>query len=64
MKKQFLGKIVQIYPGDTYTKFGEVVDINEAGVTFRITKSQARDLSVDEVVFYAFSNKLTFKLAE
>ena len=62
MIETYLNKEVQIYPGDTYSKFGIVKDINENGVVFEITRSQAHQYSVGDIVFIAFSNNLTFKL--
>ena len=66
MKEQFLGRTVQIFPGDTDDKFGEVLDINEAGVTFRITKVNSGNYlskyAVGEIRFIAFSTGLTFRL--
>ena len=59
----FLGKEVQIYPGDSYTKFGIITDITEQGVVFKITQASERtEYKRGDVVFIAFSSKLTFKL--
>jgi hypothetical protein len=64
MKKNFENKTVQLFPGDTYTKFGTVIDINEVGVTFSITKSNSSDYVVGGVYFIAFSANLKFALVE
>jgi hypothetical protein len=61
----FLGKEVQIYPGDTYAKYGIVKDICEQGVTFEITNytdTQA-DWKAGQLIFVAFG-KLTFALKQ
>ena len=61
-KSEWIGKEVQIYPGDTYNKFGKIVGMNDAGVTFLIT--QARDGDKEWVVgkhkFVSYSAKLSF----
>jgi hypothetical protein len=59
----FLGKEVQIYPGDSYSKFGIITDITEQGVVFKITQASDRtEYKKGEIVFIAFSSRLTFKL--
>jgi hypothetical protein len=63
--KDFIGKEVQIYPGDTHSKFGIVTDITDQGVVFKITEarwSERSDYKKGDTVFIAFSNKLNFKL--
>ncbi len=62
MIETYLNKEVQIYPGDTYSKFGVVKDINENGVVFEITRSEAQQYRVGDIVFISYSNNLTFKL--
>jgi len=63
MLKDFIGKEVQIYPGDTHSKFGIVTDITDQGVVFKITEaSEKSDYKKGDIVFIAFSNKLNFKL--
>lgn len=62
MKKKFLDKEVQIYPGDSYSKYGIVRDISEAGVVFEITKSNANDYTPGALVFIAWSARLMFEL--
>lgn len=62
MTDTYLGKEVQIYPGDTYSKFGIVRDINDNGVAFEITRSEASRYRVGDIVFISYSNNLTFTL--
>ncbi len=63
MLKDFIGKEVQIYPGDTHSKFGIVTDITDQGVVFKITEaSEKSDYKKGDIVFIAFSNKLNFRL--
>ena len=61
MKEQFLGKEVVVYPGDTNTKFGKVLDINEVGVTFLATNT-AGMWKNNTVNFIAFSANLKFAI--
>lgn len=64
MKETYLNKEVQIYPGDTYSKFGIVRDINENGVVFEITRSNVSHYRIGDLVFIAYSNNLTFSLVK
>lgn len=67
MKETFLNKEVQIYPGDTYSKFGIVRDINENGVVFEITRADSHAYQYNKVgdtIFISYSNNLTFKLTK
>ena len=62
MTRNFENKTVQIYPGDTYKKWGRVIDINSAGVTFEITWSASADYVVGDIYFISYSAGLKFKL--
>lgn len=64
MKEKFLNKEVQIYPGDTYYKYGIVRDINEGGAVFEITRSVANDFIPGALVFVAWSARLIFELVD
>lgn len=64
MTATFLNKEVQIYPGDTQSKFGIVREINENGVVFEITRSNSSTYHKGEIVFIAFSARLAFTLAK
>ena len=62
LRSQFLGREVQIYPGDTYSKFGIIRDINPAGLTFEITSSQAPQYKLGSLYFISFSSGLNYCL--
>ena len=65
MKKTFLNKEVQIYPGDTYPKYGIVKDINPAGVIFKITESNEKYNFVPGTIrFISWAHNLNFTLVE
>ena len=61
MREKFLGQQVQLFPGDTNSKFATVEEINAAGVTFLVTKSKCSMYPVG-VHFVSFHGKLHFKL--
>ena len=61
-KSEWIGKEVQIYPGDTYSKFGKIVGMNDAGVTFLITRCNDgdREWIKGKHKFVSYSAKLSF----
>ena len=59
-----VGKEVQIYPGDTYKKWGRIININDNGVLFLITKSDygcSDSYEVGSYRFISYSANLNFK---
>ena len=65
MKKTFLNKEVQIYPGDTYAKYGIINDIIYAIKKFKITKSDEKYSFVPGTIrFISWAHNLNFTLVE
>ena len=64
MLKKYIGRTIQLYPGDTYAKFGELVNVDDNGILLKITKvdRDERTYKVDNVYFISFSSRLTFKI--
>lgn len=58
--KDLIGEEVQIYPGDTYKKWGRIIEVTDKGVLFEITRSQAQDYSVGSIRFISYSANLNF----
>jgi len=60
-KSDWIGKEVQIYPGDTRSKWGKIVDMNEHGVTFLITRNENNDREwpIGKHKFISYSAKLS-----
>jgi hypothetical protein len=54
--KLFLNKEVQIYPGDTDSKFGTVVAVDDLGITFMITESNSSQYKVGKLHFIGSDN--------
>ena len=63
LKRTFLGKEVNFFPGDTDAKFGIVRDIDPSGITFEITAktSKRAHYHAGDIVFIAMQ-KLTMRL--
>ena len=61
-RSEWIGKEVQIYPGDSHKKCGKIVGMNDAGVTFLITRYDGHDKDwvVGKHKFVSYSAKLSF----
>lgn len=66
LREMFMDKIVQIYPNDTYWKFGRVKEITPVGVVFLITtvqNSEHVNYKAGDLVFLSHHN-LSYKLSK
>lgn len=61
-KENYVGKLIQLYPGDTTTKYGEILDIDDLGWTIKITKMNGniRTYSEGDVIFISHSKPFSF----
>ena len=59
--EDLIGEEVQIYPGDSYSKWGKIIDINNNGMLFLITKADRECWSykVGSYKFISYSANLT-----
>ena len=61
--KSFIGKEVQIYPNDTYSKFGIVESVDEFGIVIKITKADRNSgFSKGYTLFYNHAKQIILKL--
>jgi hypothetical protein len=58
--QDLVGKEVQIYPGDTYKKWGIILEVNDNGVLFEITRADDNALSYQKgsIRFISYSANL------
>jgi hypothetical protein len=61
-KNFYIGKEIQLYPQDTYKKFGVVTLMDEAGFVVKITKAHEKSgYEVNKEYFFSHSAGLKFK---
>ena len=61
--KHFLNKEVEIFPNDSYTKCGIVIDVDAYGVTIKITSANKQtNLKKGDTLYYSHSKPLVLKL--
>jgi hypothetical protein len=66
IKKEFftVGDKVQLQPGDTYSKYAKIVEINDRGWVFKMIEptSPKSDFSAGDIVFYSEQMTLVMKM--
>lgn len=62
-KNDYIGKVIQLYPGDYVSKWGEILNVDDLGWTIRIVKvSKENDpYNFNDVIFISHSQNFTFK---
>ena len=63
IKEDYVGKTIQLYPGDTVSKWGEILDVNDLGWTIKITRINraAYHYQSGDVIFISHSTDFNFK---
>jgi hypothetical protein len=56
-----IGDTVKMWPGDTYAKVGNILEINEYGWVFEIVKGTHENSTykIGDILFVSHSNNLT-----
>ena len=57
-----VGKEIQLYPGDTKSKFGKIIVWSKEGILLTITKSNSSDYEVGKDYYISHSKSLIFKV--
>lgn len=65
-KENYIGKEIQLYPGDTYKKWGVIKDIDDLGWTIKITDVEGcgSEYKIDDTIFISHSKSFSFKFYE
>jgi hypothetical protein len=66
---KYVGKTIQLYPGDSVSKYGVIEDLDDLGWTVKITRVgkssyHADDFEVGETYFISHSKNFTFRFIE
>jgi hypothetical protein len=54
------GKVIELFPGETYPRWGIIEEISDKGFLVRIVKSRTPEYQEGDIVFYS---NLTFRLS-
>ena len=61
-KENYVGKYIQLYPSDSYHKFGIIIGLDDLGWTIKITKADEKATEkVNDVIFISHSKNFIFK---
>lgn len=63
VKENYVGKAIKLYPGDTISKWGEILDVDDLGWTIKITKvtREGEPYNTGDVIFISHSKSFSFK---
>lgn len=59
--ENYVGRKIQLYPGDTYRKYGIIKMVDDLGWTIEITESRCDSFEVGQEYFISHSTNLKFK---
>ena len=63
--KKYIGKTIELFPGDTQKKIAKVIDVFDDGIEVKIVQLSdtpfKSNLKIGDIMYYSLS-KLTFKL--
>lgn len=57
----YVGKKIQLYPGDTDSKYGIIKNVDDLGWTIKITSSSSRSWVAGQEYFVSHSKNFTFE---
>jgi hypothetical protein len=63
-KSKYIGRQVRLYPGDTYSKYAVITDLDDLGFTFKIIKSSPSNgdnWKVGQSYFVSHSKSVVFE---
>ena len=67
-KENYVGRKIQLYPGDSVSKWGIIEDVDDLGFTVRITKVQSASYqhcyNECKTYFINHSSNITFKFMD
>lgn len=66
-KEIYIGKEIQLYPGDSYKKCGIIENVDDLGWTIRITDAQdnySSSYKIGDRVFVSHSKPFNFRFLE
>lgn len=60
-EENYVGKKIQLYPSDTYGKFGVIKSVDDLGWIIKITESRCPSYEVGKEYFISHSKSFSFK---
>lgn len=65
-KQNYIGKNIQLYPGDTVKKYGKILNVDDLGWTIEITDVNSCNdtYAIGDVVFISHSKSFIYKILQ
>ena len=65
-KQNYIGKSIQLYPGDTVKKYGKILNVDDLGWTIEIIDvSSCNDTyTIGDVIFISHSKSFIYKILQ
>jgi hypothetical protein len=66
-KDEYIGKEIQLYPGNTYKKWGIIKDVDDLGWTIKITDTEEdynSQYKIGDTIFISHSKPFSFRFLE
>lgn len=63
-KQNYIGKSIQLYPGDTVKKYGKILNVDDLGWTIEITNVNSCNdtYTTGDVIFISHSKSFVYKI--
>lgn len=63
-KQNYIGKNIQLYPGDTFKRYGKILNVDDLGWTIEITDTNSRIYAIGDVIFISHSKSFIYKILQ
>lgn len=61
-KNKYVGKQIQLFPSDTYEKYGIIEEVDDLGFWIKITQSKSKNYQEGKVHFFSHARTMAFKI--
>ena len=63
-KQNYIGKNIQLYPGEMSKRYGKILNVDDLGWTVEITDTNSRIYSIGDVIFISHSKSFIYKILQ
>jgi len=63
MLKEYIGKTIVLFPGDTYHKEGILLNCDNNGILVKITEAAEKASYIEGKIYFISYNRLIFEIA-
>lgn len=63
-KQNYIGKSIQLYPGDAIKRYGKILNVDDLGWTIEITDISSCIYAIGDVIFISHSKSFIYKILQ